>query len=96
MSDEKKILWTPRRKREIILRLLKGESSYEIERELVLSVATLHEWRDRFLEAGLEGLGGKSKALHDAEKELDEAHQTIGRLAMELKLQGKQYAPRSP
>ena len=26
MSDEKKVLWTPKRKQEIVLRLLKGDS----------------------------------------------------------------------
>jgi hypothetical protein len=33
MSDEKKVLWTPKRKQEIVLRLLKGESPQEVARE---------------------------------------------------------------
>ncbi|MCK9227552.1 MAG: hypothetical protein PHT96_11260 [Syntrophorhabdaceae bacterium] len=47
--------------------------------------------RDRFLEAGLEGLkyGGRSKALHDAQEELNKARQAIGRLTMELELHEK-------
>jgi transposase len=46
--------------------LLKGESPQEMARELGLGMSTLYAWRDRFLEAGLEGLkyGGKSKVLH--------------------------------
>ena len=49
---------------------------------------TLYAGRDRFLEAGLEGLkyGGKSKARHDAEQEL---RQAIGKFTMELELHEK-------
>ncbi len=56
MSDEKRVLWTPKRKQEVVLRLLKGESPQEMARELGLGMSTLYGWRDRFLEAGLEGL----------------------------------------
>jgi transposase len=91
MSDEKKLMWTPKRKQEIVLRLLKGESPQEVARELGVGMSTLYTWRDRFLEAGLEGLkyGGKSKALHDTEEELNQARQAIGRLTMELELHEK-------
>jgi len=91
MSDEKRMLWTPKRKQEIVLRLLKGESPQEIARELGLGMSTLYAWRDRFLEAGLEGLkyGGKSKVLYDTEGELRQARQTIGKLTMELELHEK-------
>jgi transposase len=91
MSDEKRMLWTPKRKQEIVLRLLKGESPQEMARELGLGMSTLYAWRDRFLEAGLEGLkyGGKSKVLHDTEEELRQARQTIGKLTMELELHEK-------
>lgn len=66
------VLWTPKGKQEIVLRLLKGDSPREMARERGLAMPTLYAWRDRFLEAGLEGLkyGGRSKALHDAEEEL--------------------------
>lgn len=91
MPDEKRMLWTPKRKQEIVLRLLRGEPAQEVARELGLGMSTLYGWRDRFLEAGLEGLkyGGKSKALHDAEEELNKARQAIGRLTMELELHEK-------
>ena len=91
MPDEKKILWTPKRKQEIVLRLLRGEPAQEVARELGVGMSTLYGWRDRFLEAGLEGLkyGGKSKAFHDTEKELNKARQAIGRLTMELELHEK-------
>jgi transposase-like protein len=91
MSDEKKLMWTPKRKQEIVLRLLKGEPPQEVAREVGVGMSTLYAWRDRFLEAGLEGLkyGGKSKALHDAKEELNQARQAIGRLTMELELHEK-------
>ena len=74
-----------------MLRLLKGESPQEIAREVGLGISTLYTWRDRFLEAGLEGLkyGGKSKVLHDTEEELQKAQKTIGKLTMELELHEK-------
>jgi len=91
MSDEKRIVWTPKRKQEIAVRVLRGESPQELARELGLGMSTLYAWRDRFLEAGLEGLkyGGKSKALHEAEGELRQARQAIGKLTMELELHEK-------
>jgi transposase len=91
MSEEKRMMWTPKKKQEIVLRLLKGESPQEIARELGLGMSTLYAWRDRFLEAGLEGLkyGGRSKALHDTEEELRQARQAIGKLTMELELHEK-------
>lgn len=91
MSDEKRALWTRKRKREIVLRLLKGESPQELARERGLGMSRLYAWRDRFLEVGLEGLkyGGKSKALHDAEEELRQARQAIEKLTMELELHEK-------
>jgi transposase len=60
-------------------------------RELGLGMSTLYAWRDRFLEAGCEGLKykGRSKALHDAEEELRQARQAIGKLTMELELHEK-------
>jgi transposase len=91
MSDEKRAMWTPKRKQEVVLRLLKGEPPQEVARELGLGMSTLYAWRDRFLEAGLEGLKyrGRSKALHDTEEELKAARQAIGRLTMELELHEK-------
>ncbi len=91
MSDEKRVMWTPKRKQEIVLRLLRGEPPQEMARELGLGMSTLYAWRDRFLEAGLEGLkyGGRSKALHDMEEELRHARQAIGKLTMELELHEK-------
>jgi transposase len=91
MSEEKRMMWTPKRKQEIVLRLLKGESPQEMARELGLGMSTLYAWRDRFLEAGHESLkyGGKSKALHGTEEELRQARQTIGKLTMELELHEK-------
>ncbi len=53
-----------------------------------LGMSTLYGWRDRFLEAGLEGLKyrGRSKVLHDAEEELNKARQAIGRRNMSMKM----------
>ena len=93
MSEKKvkRTYLTPKRKQEIVLRLLRGEVPNQVARELGIGLSTLYEWRDRFLKGGVEGLkyGGRSKLLVETELELKRARQTIGRLAMEWELQEK-------
>jgi transposase-like protein len=44
--------FSARRKVEIVLRVLKGESLDELSRELGVPACRLSEWRDEFLRAG--------------------------------------------
>ena len=44
--------WSARRKMEVILRLLRGESLDLVAREVGVTAATLASWRETFLESG--------------------------------------------
>jgi len=48
--------WSASRKREVVLRRLRGESLEEVSREVRVPVSRLEEWRSRFLEGGHEAL----------------------------------------
>lgn len=53
--------WSAKRKQEVVIRLLKGESLDALSRETGQPTATLSSWRDEFLEAGLAGLKRRSQ-----------------------------------
>ena len=76
-----------KKKEEVVLRLLKGESINDISRELKVAVSEIESWKRRFLIAAREGL--KSHGKDPVEKELDMAKKTIGELTMELNLHKK-------
>jgi hypothetical protein len=46
--------WSSRRKREVVVRMLRGEPLDGLSRELAVPVARLEQWRDRALD-GIEG-----------------------------------------
>ena len=71
-------------RKEVVLRILSGESIEDISRELEVEVFRLEEWRDSAVSAMDDGLKGKGRGKEN--KELDEARKTIGRLTMELEL----------
>jgi HD-like signal output (HDOD) protein len=48
--------WTPARKSEIVLRILRGEALVELSEVTGVSVAELEQWRDGFLAGALAGL----------------------------------------
>jgi transposase len=76
-----------KKKEEVVLRLLNGESINDISRELKVSVSEIESWKRRFLIAAREGL--KSHGKDPGEKEPDMAKKTIGELTMELNLHKK-------
>ena len=73
-----------RRKRETVLRLLRGEDLESVSRELGITAARASQWRDQFLAAGQASL--KSRAP-DARDEANRRRQAkIGELLMENEL----------
>jgi transposase len=76
--------WSLARKREVALRLMRGESAELVSRELGLPVFRLERWRQR-AEAGLEG-ALKEREADPADGQLAAALQRIGELSMELEL----------
>ena len=80
--------WSARRKSEVVLRLLKGESIDALSRETQQTPAKLAEWRDAFLAGAESGLKGRPEQdEHEAHVEEKRRLQAkIGELAMENEL----------
>src|SRR5215218_4247517 len=76
--------WSVARKREVVLRLMRGESAEPLSRELGLPIFKLERWR-RKAEAALEG-ALKEREADPATGELAAAMQRIGELSMENEL----------
>ena len=76
--------WTVSRKRELVLRMFRGESLDSLSREFGVEIYRLEEWRDRAL-SGME-TGLKSRRGDPVQAELDTAMKRIGELAMENEL----------
>ena len=76
--------WSASRKREVVLRLLRGESLDVVSREVGVELYRLETWKARAL-AGLE-LGLKDQAGEPLAAEFDAAKRHIGELSMENEL----------
>ena len=86
--------WTVARKREAVLRLLRGESVEMLSRELGVEIYRLERWRDK-------ALGGIDAVLREREgdplqAELDAAMKRIGELTMENELLWKKTGKPGP
>ena len=75
---------TAGRKREAVLRLLRGEPLEIVARELAVTAADLSAWRDAFLEAGAASL--KSRARDDRDETIDRLRTKVGELTMDNEL----------
>ena len=76
--------WSAGRKREVVLRLLRGESLDALSRELGVEIYRLEQWRDQALE-GID-VGLKDRQDDPLSRELDAAKRHIGELSMEVEL----------
>ncbi len=76
--------WSVRRKSEVVMRMLAGESVDSLSRELGAEPYRLERWRDRAL-SGMEA-GLKEREGDPLSQELDRAKKTIGELTMENEL----------
>jgi transposase len=76
--------WSVARKREVVLRLLRGESAELLSRELGVPLYKLEQWRQK-ADAALEG-ALKERETDAAAGELAAAMQRIGELSMEVEL----------
>src|SRR5215212_4321637 len=76
--------WSAARKREAVLRLLRGEAAELLSRELGLPVFKLEQWR-RKAEGALEG-ALKEREADPADGQLAAAMRRIGELSMENEL----------
>ena len=76
--------WSVARKREVVLRLLRGESAELLSRELGLPISKLEQWR-RKADAALED-ALKEREADPADGQLTAALRRIGELSMENEL----------
>jgi len=76
--------WSAGRKREVVLRLLHGESAELLSRELGVPMFKLEQWRQRAA-AALEG-ALKEREADPADGQFAAALQRIGELSMEVEL----------
>ena len=76
--------WTAARKREVVLRIFRGEPLDLVARELGVELYRLEKWRDAALAGMEEAL--KARNGDPLKAELDTAMQRIGELTMENEL----------
>ena len=76
--------WSAARRREVVLRLMRGEAAELLSRELGLPIVRLEQWRQR-AEAALEA-ALKERDADPADGQLAAAMRRIGELTMENEL----------
>ena len=86
--------WSAGRKKEVVLRLLRGESVDAISRDVSVPIFKLEQGRDRAL-AGIDA-GLKERENDPVERQLDEAKRRIGELVMEVEILQKERRARHP
>ncbi len=86
--------WSTGRKKEVVLRLLRGESVDAISREVSVPIYKLELWRDRAL-AGID-TGLKERENDPVERQLDDANRRIGELVMEVEILQKERRAKRP
>ena len=86
--------WSAGRKKQVVLRLLRGESVDALSRELAVPIFRLEEWRDRAL-TGID-VGLKERENDPIEQQLNDANRRIGELVMEVELLQKERRAKYP
>ena len=86
--------WSAGRKKQVVLRLLRGESVDALSRELAVPIFRLEEWRDRAL-TGID-VGLKERENDPIEQQLNDANRRIGELVMEVEILQKERRARHP
>ena len=76
--------WSVNRKRDVVLRLLRGEAAEDLSRELGVPLYKLERWRQK-AEAALDG-ALKERETDAVSDELATALQRVGELSMEVEL----------
>lgn len=76
--------WSVARKRDVVMRILRGEPLDDLSREYGVEVVKLEQWRDRAV-AGIEA-GLKDRTGDPVEAELENAKARLGELVMENEL----------
>ena len=75
---------TAGRKRDAVLRVLRGEPLEIVARELAVTAADLSAWRDAFLEAGAASL--KTRPRDNRDETIDRLRTKVGELTLDTEL----------
>ena len=86
--------WSAGRKKQVVLRLLRGESVDALSRELAVPIYRLEQWRDRAL-AGMD-VGLRERENDPLERQLDDVNRRIGELVMGVEILRKEREVRRP
>ncbi len=86
MSTKSVKRWSAKRKQEVVLRLLRGESLDTLSRESGQPARVLSSWRDEFLEDGLAALKHRTDDPKVVALELKRAKRLVGGLMMDKEL----------
>ena len=86
--------WSANRKKEVVLRLLRGESIDALSRELGVEIYRLEQWRERALAALDSGL--RERGDDPLTRQLDAAKHRIGELTMEIEILRREREARRP
>ena len=86
--------WSAARKKEVVLRLLRGEPVDAVSREVAVPIYKLEQWRDRAL-AGIDA-GLKERENDPVASQLDDANRRIGELVMEVEILQKERRAKRP
>lgn len=86
--------WNAKRKLQVILRLLGGETIDDLSRETGIEVYRIEEWRQQAHE-GIESRF-KERVSNPLEEELNRAKKTIGSLSMEVELLKERVKKKGP
>jgi hypothetical protein len=76
--------WSARRKTAVVLELLRGADLESTSRKYRVTVATLIEWRDRFLAGGEASV--KSREVHGQDEEKRHLKSVVASLSVEAEL----------
>ena len=76
--------WSSRRKKEVVLRALRGEDLDALSRELGVTAGTIAQWREQFLAGGQAAV--KSRPADERDDELGRLRAKVGELTMENEL----------
>ena len=76
--------WSATRKREVVLRVLRGEPLTVVAREVEVPVTELDRWQHQFLESGRAGLRARPDSWQI--RGLREARSTISELRSKIKI----------
>ena len=83
-SPEDRGRWSSRRKLEVVLRALRGESLDALSRELGVTAAVIARWRDQVLAAGQAAV--RSRAADERADEIARLRAKVGELTMDNEL----------